>query len=386
MPYSAENMIPFIDLAAQQKHIRRDVDKAIQAVLDHGQYIMGPEVRELEDQLAEFTGVKHAVSTSSGTDALILCLMALGLKPGDGVIVPSFSFAASAEVMPCLGAIPIFADVDPNHFTLDPTRLADAWAAADTAGINVVGIIPVGLFGQPADMSAINQFANQHNLWVLDDAAQSLGAERQGQRVGQMAKATATSFFPAKPLGCYGDGGALFTNDDHLADIAKSARVHGMGKNRYDYERIGMTARMDTMQAAILLKKLKLFPEELQLRQARADRYNAALKPMVSPQHLTSDATSSWAQYCFLLPEGTDRDVVQNELKTCGIPSVVYYKMGIHEHAPYASYPVANGGLPVTADLCQRILSLPFHAWIDDATQDYVIDHFTRIMDNLDKG
>jgi dTDP-4-amino-4,6-dideoxygalactose transaminase len=381
--YSAENMIPFIDLAAQQKRIRPDVDKAIQAVLDHGMYIMGPEVQALEDQLAVFTGTKHAVSTSSGTDALILCLMALGLKPGDGVIVPSFSFAASAEVMPCLGAIPIFAEVNPHSFTLDPARLNDALAAANTAGINVVGIIPVGLFGQPSDMAAINQFADQHHLWVLDDAAQSLGATQHGKQVGEMAKATATSFFPAKPLGCYGDGGALFTDDDGLAEIAKSARVHGMGKNRYDYERIGMTARMDTMQAAVLLEKLKLFPEELQRRQAKADRYNSALKDIVSPQHLAHDATSSWAQYCFLLPAGVDRDMVQEQLKSVGIPSVVYYKMGIHEHAPYARYPVAQGGLPVTADLCQRILSLPFHAWIDDDTQDYITDHFIRIMRDL---
>lgn len=386
MSYSAQNMIPFIDLAAQQTHIRSDVDRAIQKVLDHGQYIMGPEISTLEEKLAEFTGTKHVVSTSSGTDALILCLMALELKPGDGVIVPSFSFAASAEVMPCLGAIPIFAEVDQHSYTLDPTRLGDALTTAQAANINVVGIIPVGLFGQPSDMLAINQFAKQNGLWVLDDAAQSLGAERHGQRVGQMAKATATSFFPAKPLGCYGDGGALFTNDRTLADIARSARVHGMGKNRYDYERIGMTARMDTIQAAVLLEKLKLFPEELQLRQAHADRYNAALKDFISPQALASDATSSWAQYCFLLPNGIDRNMVQDKLRECGIPSVIYYKMGIHEHAPYLPYPVANGELPVTADLCNRILSLPFHAWMDHDTQDYIIEHFVQVMDDLNKG
>ena len=389
MSYSQDNMIPFIDLAAQQAPIRSDIDKAIQAVLDHGRYIMGPEIEQLEYKLAEFTGSKHVVSTSSGTDALLLCLMALGLKPGDGVIVPSFSFAASAEVMPCLGAIPVFGDVDRHSFTLDPTRLADAKASADALGVNVVGIIPVGLFGQPANMPAIQDFANAHGLWVLDDAAQSLGATQQNRQVGQLAKATATSFFPAKPLGCYGDGGALFTDDDGLAEIAKSARVHGMGKNRYDYERIGMTARLDTIQAAVLLEKLKLFPDALARRQSRADRYNAALKDIVIPQYLASDTTSSWAQYCFLLPQHVDRDMVQKRLMEKGIPSVVYYKMGIHEHAPYAAYPLAkaadgkNDRLPVTAELCQRILSLPFHAWLDDVTQDYITDHVAAIMDDL---
>ncbi|NBR40097.1 MAG: DegT/DnrJ/EryC1/StrS aminotransferase family protein [Alphaproteobacteria bacterium] len=321
-------MIPFIDLAAQQAHIRPQVDEALQKVLNHGQYIMGPEITALETKLAQFTKTRHAISTSSGTDALLLCLMALGLRPGDGVIV---------------------------------------------AGIRVVGIIPVGLFGQAADMVTINHFADSHGLWVLDDAAQSLGAQRDGKVVGQMAKMTATSFFPAKPLGCYGDGGAVFTDDDDLADITKSARVHGMGKNRYQYDRIGMTARMDTMQAAVLLEKLAIFPDELRRRQVLADRYHDALAGLVTPQKLANDATSSWAQYCVLLPNGTDRNTIQAALKQKGIPTAIYYTQGIHQHPPYAAYPIETGGLEVTAELCDRILALPFHAWLDDATQDYII-------------
>ena len=371
--YSADNMIPFIDLGAQQAQIRPKIDEALQKVLNHGQYIMGPEIAELETQLAQFTNTNHAISTSSGTDALLLCLMALGLNPGDGVIVPSFSFAASAEVMPCLGAVPIFAEVDHETFTLDPHKLEDAMAAAKTAGVRVVGVIAVGLFGQAADMATITDFADSHGLWVLDDAAQSLGAQRDGKVAGQMAKMTATSFFPAKPLGCYGDGGAVFTDDDELADITKSARVHGMGKNRYQYDRIGMTARMDTVQAAVLLEKLVIFPDELQRRQSLADRYHNGLSGLVTPQKLTNGATSSWAQYCVLLPNGTDRNAIQAALKEKGIPTVIYYTQGIHQHPPYAAYPIETGGLKVTAELCERILALPFHAWLDDATQDYII-------------
>ena len=380
-------MIPFIGLPSQQARIRDKIDHNLATVLDHGAYIMGPEILAIEARLAKAAGAKHCISCSSGTDALILALLAQGLRPGQGVIVPSFTFAASAEVMPVLGAIPVFCEVNPTTFNLDPACLGQAVTAAQDAGIDIVGIIGVGLFGQPADYTAIGAFAAENGLWVIDDAAQSFGASWNNVPVGQLGDLTCPSFFPAKPLGCYGDGGALFTDDDGLADIARSARVHGQGADKYENERIGMTARLDTMQAAVLLAKLGIFDEELTLRHQAADGYADKLAGSgVTIPVLDEGATSSWAQYCFLLPEGTDRDVVQNELKICGIPSVVYYKMGIHEHAPYAGYPVANGGLPVTADLCQRILSLPFHAWIDDATQDYVIDHFTRIMNNLDKG
>jgi len=296
-------MIPFIDLASQQARIRDKIDHNLATVLDHGAYIMGPEVLAIEARLAEHAGTKHCISCSSGTDALILALLAQGLRPGQGVIVPSFTFAASAEVMPVLGAIPVFAEVDPQTFNLDPTRLAEAMATAHIAGIEVVGIIGVGLFGQPADYTAIGAFAAEKGLWVIDDAAQSFGASWDGKPVGQLADLTCTSFFPAKPLGCYGDGGAVFTDDDGKAEIMRSCRVHGMGRTRYENIRIGMTARLDTMQAAVLDAKLDIFEDEMTRRQQVADRYAALLGDLVETPGLAATATSSWAQYTSSCPK-----------------------------------------------------------------------------------
>jgi dTDP-4-amino-4,6-dideoxygalactose transaminase len=365
--------IPLIDLASQQAIIRDRIDAAIGRVLNHGQYIMGPEVSELEDALATFSSSPHVVSCSSGTDALMLGLMALGVRPGDGVIVQSFTFAASAEVLPCLGAIPIFADVDPVTFNLSPDSLKSAKAAAGKAGINVTGIITVGLFGQAADMDAITGFAEEEGLWVFDDAAQSFGASYKGRQVGTLAPLTATSFFPAKPLGCYGDGGAVFTDNDEFAAIMRSARIHGMGRERYSHDRIGMTARLDTIQAAILLEKLAIFSDELRQRQDVADRYEAGLGGSVSTPQLAAGNTSSWAQYTITLARGTDRGKVQASLKEKGIPTAIYYPKGIHQQPPYAMYPVAGNGLPVTEDLCPRVLALPMHPYLDAETQDYII-------------
>jgi len=365
--------IPLIDLASQQAIIRDRIDAAIGRVLNHGQYIMGPEVSELEDALATFSSSPHVVSCSSGTDALMLGLMALGVRPGDGVIVQSFTFAASAEVLPCLGAIPIFADVDPVTFNLSPDSLKSAKAAAGKAGINVTGIITVGLFGQAADMDAITGFAEEEGLWVFDDAAQSFGASYKGRQVGTLAPLTATSFFPAKPLGCYGDGGAVFTDNDEFAAIMRSARIHGMGRERYSHDRIGMTARLDTIQAAILLEKMAIFSDELRQRQDVADRYEAGLGGSVSTPQLAAGNTSSWAQYTITLARGTDRGKVQAALKEKGIPTAIYYPKGIHQQPPYAMYPVAGNGLPVTEDLCPRVLALPMHPYLDAETQDYII-------------
>ena len=274
-------MIPLIDLGAQQTRIRDKIDAGISRLLDHGMYIMGPEITAIETRLAAAADSRHCISCGSGTDALMLALLAKGLKPGEGVIVPSFTFAASAEVMPALGAMPVFAEVDATSFNLDPAGLPAALSAARAAGITVVGIIGVGLFGQPADYESINSFAAAEGLWVIDDAAQSFGASWLGNKVGTLASITCTSFFPAKPLGCYGDGGAVFTNDDTEADIMRSCRIHGMGKTRYEYERIGMTARLDAMQAVILDAKLDIFDEELVMRQQVADRYAARLADSV---------------------------------------------------------------------------------------------------------
>jgi len=366
--------IPFIDLAQQQALIRPQLDAALAAVLDHGQYIMGPEVHQLEADLAAFCGAKHAISCSSGTDALMLALMAMDLKPGQGVIVPSFTFAASAEVMPCLGAIPVFAEIDPVTFNLDADRLGDAKAAAEAKGINVVGIISVGLFGQPADYDAIKAFADSHGLWLIDDAAQSFGASWQGKAVGHLGAITATSFFPAKPLGCYGDGGAIFTDRDDFAEIMTSARIHGMGRVRYTHDRIGMTARLDSMQAAVLIEKLRLFAGELTARQGVADRYADGLKDVVTVPQLAAGATSSWAQYVITLPRGANRQAIQEWLNQHGVPTAIYYPMGMHQQTPYAHYPVAEGGLPITEDLCHRVLALPMHPYLETDTQSYIIE------------
>lgn len=366
--------IAFIDLAAQQERIRDRIDARITKVLDHGQYIMGPEVTELEAELAAFSGNRHAISCSSGTDALMLGLIALGVRPGEGVIVPSFTFAATAEVLPCMGAVPIFADIDAATFNLDAESLPKAMASARAAGIKVVGVIPVGLFGQPANMDAITAFADAENIWVMDDAAQSYGAKWGGRPVGGLAQITTTSFFPAKPLGCYGDGGAVFTDNDDVAEIIRSARIHGMGRERYFHDRIGMTARMDTMQAAILSEKLSIFPEELTLRQQVADRYADQLSGHVIIPHIDSKATSTWAQYCIRLHPGVDRDACQAALKEMGVPTAIYYPMGMHEQPPYARYPVAEGGLPVTVDSCKQVLGLPMHAYLDEETQARICD------------
>lgn len=360
------DMIPFIDLKAQQARIRDDVDARLAKVLDHGAYIMGPEVKELEETLGRWANTKHVISCSSGTDALILALLGLGLRPGQGVICPSFTFAATAEAMAVLGASPIFADVDPHSFNLDPRNLSSALQAGIDAGLEVVGIMPVGLFGMPADMVAIRDFAKKNGLWLIDDAAQSFGASYNDIPVGKLADATCTSFFPAKPLGCYGDGGALFTDSDEIAEIAISCRVHGMGKTKYHNERIGMTARLDTMQAAVLLSKLTIFKDELRARQSVADSYDALLSNSVITPRLSKGATSAWAQYTVKLPTGTDRGAVQESLAANGVPTMVYYPIPMHKQAPYLRYPVANGELAITDKLCDIVLALPMHPYLEE--------------------
>lgn len=359
-------MIPFIDLKAQQERIRDDVDQRIAAVLNHGAYIMGPEVTELETELGKWAQTKHVISCSSGTDALILALLGKKLRPGQGVICPSFTFAATAESLAVLGASPVFADVDPHSFNLDPRNLSAALQAGTDAGIDVVGIMPVGLFGMPADMRAIRDFAQKKGLWIIDDAAQSFGAHYQDIPVGKLADVTCTSFFPAKPLGCYGDGGALFTDDDEVADIARSCRVHGMGETKYHNDRIGMTARLDTMQAAVLLSKLSIFKDELARRQAVADHYQARLAEHVITPRLSQDATSSWAQYTIKLPQHIKRQKVQDYLLSQNVPTMVYYPIPMHKQKPYQRYPVANQELAITDTLCDIVLALPMHPYLQE--------------------
>ena len=376
-------MIPFIDLKTQQKHIRSKIDSRIKSVLDHGQYILGPEVKELENELSRFSNSKHVLCCSSGTDALLLALLGLKLQPGDGVIVPSFTFASSAEVMPLLGAVPIFIDVEETTFNLDPTKLKDTLDTANEMGIKVKGIMSVGLFGQPADMKPIKDFAIKNDLWVLDDAAQSFGGEYDNQKVGNLCEVTATSFFPAKPLGCYGDGGAIFTNDEEIYEIANSSHVHGMGKTRYEYDRIGMNARMSTIQAAILLEKLEIFPGEIKKRQEVVDNYNKHLSKLnlgLKLPYLKDKFKSSWAQYTVILPDDINRELLQEKLKLKNVPTAVYYPIPLNEHKPYNQYPVSKAGLETTYKLSKTVLSLPMHPYLQEKDIIYITQSISEAV------
>lgn len=376
-------MIPFIDLKTQQKHIRSKIDNRIKKVLDHGQYILGPEVKELENKLSKFSNSKHVLCCSSGTDALLLALLGLKLQPGDGVIVPSFTFASSAEVMPLLGAVPIFIDVEETTFNLDPTKLKDTLDTANEMGVKVKGIMSVGLFGQPANMKPIKDFAIENDLWVLDDAAQSFGGEYDNQKVGNLCEVTATSFFPAKPLGCYGDGGAIFTNDEEIYEIANSSHVHGMGKRRYEYDRIGMNARMSTIQAAILLEKLEIFPGEIKKRQVVVDNYNKYLSKLnlgLKLPYLKDKFKSSWAQYTVILPDDINRELLQEKLKLKNVPTAVYYPIPLNEHKPYNQYPVSKAGLETTYKLSKTVLSLPMHPYLQEKDIIYITQSISEAV------
>jgi dTDP-4-amino-4,6-dideoxygalactose transaminase len=364
--------IAFIDLAAQRKRLGSAVDEAVLRVINHGGYIMGPEVKTLETDLAAFTGAKHVVSCANGTDALGFVLMAKGVKPGDAVICPTFTFAATAEVVAWCGATPIFVDVREDTFNMDITSLDAGIMTAKTLGLNPVGIIPVDLFGLPADYDAIEAVAKRENMWVLCDAAQSFGATYKGRKVGSIGLATSTSFFPAKPLGCYGDGGAVFTNDDDLAAVMRSIRVHGQGSDKYDNVRIGMNGRLDTMQAAILIEKLKIFPSEVDARDRIAKHYNHSLRDIAIVPDTPEGYTSVWAQYTLRLP-GFNREQFQADMKTVGVPTMVYYPKPLHQQTAYKGYPVAGNGLPVAERLAAEVVSLPMHPYLDEATQDRII-------------
>jgi dTDP-4-amino-4,6-dideoxygalactose transaminase len=364
--------VAFIDLAAQKRRIGPAIEAAIARVLEHGQYIMGPEVRAFEEQLGEFCGAKHVVSCASGTDALALVLMAKGVKPGDAVLCPSFTFCATAEVVAWLGATPVFVDSDPRTFNISVPSLEQGLLTARGHGLRPVGIIPVDLFGLPADYAPILDLADREDLWVLSDAAQSFGASVAGRKVGTFGLATATSFFPAKPLGCYGDGGAIMTDDADLAAVMRSLRVHGQGSDKYDNVRIGMTARLDTIQAAILIEKLSIFADEIEARNRVSRRYSAALDGVCTVPLIPDDMTSVWAQYTILLP-AERRAGVMERLKAEGVPTVVYYPMPLHRQGAYRHYPVAGNGLPVSEALSSQVLSLPMHPYLDEPTQDRIV-------------
>lgn len=367
--------IPFIDLKAQQTRIRKQLDAAITKVLDHGIYIMGPEVQEFEKRLAEFCGAKHAISCANGTDALGLGLMAKGVKPGDAVFVPSFTFAATAEVVAWMGATPVFIDSKPDTYNIDPQSLEEGIKTAKTLGLTPTGIVPVDLFGQPADYDVIQTIATAHKLWIMADSAQSFGATYKGRKIGNIGDIATTSFFPAKPLGCYGDGGAVFTNDDELASIIRSLRVHGQGTDKYDNVRIGMNGRLDSMQAAILIEKLALFPEELEARQQTANIYTEALKNYMQTPALIESSTSTWAQYTVRLPQNIDRTKLMADLKDYGIPSVIYYVKPLHQQSAYAQYPTAtNGPLNICEAMAHDVLSLPMSGYVQKQDAIYITE------------
>ena len=376
-----ERPIPFIDVAAQRRRLGRAIDDAVARVLTHCQFIQGPEVHVLEAELAAFCGARHAISCASGTDALLLVLMAWQIGPGDAVICPSFTYHATAEMVALLGATPIIADVLPDSFNLDPASCERAVVTARRLGLKPRAIIPVDLFGLPADHEVIAAIAAKHELLVLDDAAQAFGARYRGKGIGTLAAATATSFFPAKPLACYGDGGGVFTDDDALAARVKSIRFHGEGVDRSEAARIGITGRLDTIQAAVLIEKLKIFPEEIEARDRVAARYSAALADIAIVPRVGNESTSVWAQYTVRL-KADQRDPLAAALKAQGIPRAIYYTKPLHRQPAYRHFPLAEGGVPVSDRLAGEVLSLPMHAYLEPPVQDRIIESVRRALAN----
>jgi len=366
--------IPFIDTVAQRRRLGKSIDDAVARVLTHCQFLGGPEVTQFEADLAAFCGAKYVVSCSSGTDALLMVLMAQGIGPGDAVLCPSFTFSATGEAIALTGATPVFVDVLETTFNIDPASLRRGVATARRLGLKPRAVIPVDLFGQSADHNAIAAVAEAEGLFVLDDAAQGFGASYQNRRIGTLGLATATSFYPAKPLGCFGDGGAILTDDADLAERLRSVRVHGQGSDKYDNVRLGLTARLDTIQAAILIEKLKIFEDEIVVRNTVAARYTKALADVVTVPLLADGCSSVWAQYTIRLPKGVNRDAFAASLKAQGIPTVVYYTRSMHQQTAYRIFPVADGGLPVCERLSNDVISLPMHAYLDEPTQARVID------------
>ncbi len=371
--------IPFIDVAAQRRRLGTAIDEATTRVLNHCQFLMGPEVGAFETELAAFCGAKYALSCSSGTDALVMTLMAKGIGRGDAVFCPTFTFCATAESIALVGATPVLVDVDPDTFNIDVASLKSAIGTAKAEGLKPKAVIPVDLFGLPADHDAIAEIADVDGLFILDDAAQGFGGTYKGRAVGTFGLATATSFFPAKPLGCYGDGGAVLTDDEELLAILKSVRVHGGGSDKYDNVRLGLTARLDTIQAAVLLEKLKIFRDEIETRNRVAERYSRALKDVVTVPVVPDGYSSVWAQYTLRLASGR-RDELARALQAEGIPTAIYYAKPLHRQTAYRDFPIAAAGLAVSERLADEVISLPMHAYLDEPTQDRIVDAVQRAL------
>ncbi len=384
----------FIDLAVQQKRIKSEIDANIAAILDHGKYIMGPEIGILENRLADYVGVKHAIGCASGTDALLMALLAKQIGPGDAVFTSPFTFIATAEVLSLLGAVPVFVDIDRQTFNIDPVKLQSAIQAIENndASIHPVpainaypgsavtelksrGILAVDLFGLPADYNRIDTIAREHGLFVIEDAAQSFGAALNGKMACSFGNIGCTSFFPAKPLGCYGDGGMCFTDDERLAEIMVSLRVHGKGHHKYDNVRIGVNGRLDTIQAGILLAKFNIFPEEIELRQQVVDRYTAMLNPLRNIQSpaIPAGYRSAWAQYSILAADENQRTELQNKLKEADIPTAIYYPKPLHLQSAFADLGYKNGDFPISEEISRRIFSLPMHPYLQEEDQQKIV-------------
>jgi UDP-2-acetamido-2-deoxy-ribo-hexuluronate aminotransferase len=366
--------IQFVDLQAQYAAYKTEIDTAIQTVMDHGRFIMGPEVGQLESALAAFSGAKHVIGCSSGTDALLMMMMADGIGPGDAIFVPSFTFTATAEVPLLLRATPVFVDADPDDFNMDIADLERRIAAVKADGkLTPRGILGLDLFGLPADYAKLKEVADAYGMHLWSDAAQSFGASAGSVRVGTMARMTATSFFPAKPLGCAGDGGAVFTDDDGLADVMRSVRAHGKGGSKYDIARVGLNARIDTLQAAILLAKLPHFQGELDRREAVSQAYDSLLAGTVKTPTRRQGRSSAWAQYTIQVDPGR-RDAIAGALKEKGIPSAVYYPLPMHLQTAYRPLGDGEGSLPVCETLSGKVLSLPMHPFLTDSEIERIAD------------
>jgi dTDP-4-amino-4,6-dideoxygalactose transaminase len=365
-------LLPFIDLKSQQQRIKDDILAAINNVLEHGQYIMGREVFKLEEELSKFIGVKHAVSCSSGTDALLMALMALGIERGDAVFTTPFTFIATAEVISLLGAVPVFVDIDPDTFNIDPIKLEETINRTKKCLFKPKAVITVDLFGLPCDYDIINEIGKKYGLYVIEDAAQGFGGQYKGKYAGSLSPIACTSFFPAKPLGCYGDGGAIFLDDTPLHQKLLSIRIHGQGRDKYENVRIGINGRLDTVQAAILLEKLKIFSEELKLRDEVANKYSLRLKNIVKIPVIPDGYKSAWAQYSVLLEKGILRDKFQNHLKEKGIPTAIYYPIPLHLQKAFSYLSYKEGDFPLSEDISGKIVSLPMHPYLKDEDIDFV--------------
>ncbi len=362
----------FIDLAAQQKRIRGRIEAGFNRILDHGQYILGPEIKEIEEKLAAYTGMPYAISVASGTDALLMPLMAEHVGPGDAVFTSTFTFIATAEVIALTGATPVFVDIDPETFNIDPAKLEEAVRhVRSEKKLYPRGIIPVDLFGQPAAYKAIQAIADKYGLFVLEDAAQSFGASQNGRKAGALAQVAGTSFFPAKPLGCYGDGGMIFTGSEEMRDQLLSIRVHGQGADKYTNVRIGINGRMDSLQAVVLLAKMEIFPEEIDLRQAVAARYDRLLAGAVATPKVLPGNVSAWAQYSVRHPR---RDDLIKKLRDAGIPTAVYYPIPLHLQEAFAGLGYRKGDFPIAEKIAGEIFSLPMHPYLQFEEQERIAE------------